>query len=434
MPDKDVSLATRFEITKKYAAAYEAASKKGKSLILDQLVELTGWNRDHARQQLRRRLRQPPGRATGTVAVIDRRKNPGSKYSYDCLKVLQHVWAVAGGICGKYLAASMADWLDAMEASADLVFGRDRYSPQVRAELLTISAATIDRHLKTLRDQDPIRGKSTTKPGALLRNSISVRKAGDEVEAEPGFFEVDTVAHCGPSLKGEFLRTVNFTDMHTGWVFTTAIKNNSRTFMVPAFDQFIKTVPFMVTGIDSDNGSEFINHEVLGWSAQKKIFYTRSRPHQKNDQATIESKNNHLVRRYGFYYRYETPHHRELLNQLSSLVCDRLNYFTPTKKPTGYTTDTVGRRARVYDKPRSPYHRLLAAGVLSPAQEAELAAYKASLNVVEIARRISSIQQRLIDLAAAPTRRLERELEYAAAAAMPEAEWIKIDQRRARSA
>ena len=94
MPDKDVSLATRVEITKKYAAAYEAASKKDKTRILDQLVEVTGWNRDHARQQLRRRMRQPKGRAQATVAVIDRRKNPGSRYSYNALKILQHVWAV----------------------------------------------------------------------------------------------------------------------------------------------------------------------------------------------------------------------------------------------------------------------------------------------------------------------------------------------------
>lgn len=104
------------------------ASKKNKSQVLDQLVEVTGWNRDHARQQLRRRMRQPNGRAQATVAVLDRRRTRGRKYSYDAIKVLQHVWAVAGGICGKYLAASMVDWLDAMEAVEDLVPGADRYS------------------------------------------------------------------------------------------------------------------------------------------------------------------------------------------------------------------------------------------------------------------------------------------------------------------
>lgn len=419
-------MATRVEITKKYTAAYERAGKKDKSRILDQLVEVTGWNRDHARQQLRRRMAQPQGRATATVAVIDRRKARGRKYSYDAIKILQQVWAVAGGICGKYLAASMAEWIKAMEVAGALVPGQERYSKQVRAELVSMSAATIDRYLAPVRARDPIRGKSATKPGALLRNSISVRKAGEEVEAEPGFFEVDTVAHCGPSLRGEFVRTVNFTDMHTGWVFTRAVRNNAMVNIVAAFDEFIEAVPFMVTGIDSDNGSEFINHQVLGWSAQRKIFYTRSRPYRKNDQATIESKNNHLVRRYGFYYRYDTAIQRQLLNRLWDLVCDRLNYFTPTTKPTGYTTDAVGRRRRVYDKPRTPYQRLLDARVLSPAQQAELSTYKDSLNVVQIAHSIDEIQQRLTALAAAPTRRLEREVQNKAARALPEAQWIKL--------
>ena len=132
-------MAARFEITKKYAAAYAAAPKKGKSQILDQVVEVTGWNRDHARQQLRARLRQPLGRAQATIAVIDRRHSKPRKYSYDALRVLQRVWSTSGGICGKYLAASMPGWLDAMEAEGDLVAGQDRYSPGVRAELESMS-------------------------------------------------------------------------------------------------------------------------------------------------------------------------------------------------------------------------------------------------------------------------------------------------------
>ena len=118
-------------------------------------------------------------------------------------------------------------------------------------------------------------------------------------------------------------------------------------------------IPFLVTGIDCDNGGEFIYHDLVGWAGQRDVFFTRSRPYKKNDQATIESKNNHLVRRYGFYHRYDTKLELELLNQLWTLVCDRLNFFTPTKKPLGWSTDTVGRRKRVYDKPRSPYQRLL---------------------------------------------------------------------------
>lgn len=299
-------MAARYEITKKYAAAYAAAPKKGKTLILDQVVEVTGWNRDHARQQLVARLKQAPGRAVATVAVIDRRKTKPRKYSYDALLVLQQVWAATGGNCGQYLAPAMDGWLDAMEAEAELVPGQDRYSLEVRAELVAMSAATIDRYLAPARAKDPIRGKAATKPGTMLRNSISIRKAGDEVEAEPGFFEVDTVAHCGPTLKGEFARSVNFTDMHTGWVFTHAIRNNAHLHIRAAFNLFIEAVPFAVTGIDCDNGSEFINHDLVGWAGQRDVFFTRARPYKKNDQATIESKNGHLVRRYGFYHRYDT--------------------------------------------------------------------------------------------------------------------------------
>lgn len=138
---------------------------------------------------------------------------------------------------------------------------------------------------------------------------------------------------------------------------------------------------------------------MINWAADRKIFFTRSRPYKKNDQATIESKNNHLVRRYGFYWRYDTPEALNLLNQLWPLVNDRLNYFTPTKKPTGYTTDKAGRRTRLYDTPRTPLDRLLDAGVLSPAQEAGLRDRRDALNPANLARRIQSLQDRLTGLA-----------------------------------
>ena len=328
MDREGLSLQARFEVSKKYAAANTAASKKDKGLILDQVVAVTGWNRDHARQQLRARLRQPKGRAIATIAVLDRRRAKPCRYSCDARKVLQTVWAASGGLCGQYLAASMADWLQQMAAEGSLIEGHGRYTTQVRAELIAMSAATIDRYLAPVKAKDPIRGKTTTKPGSLLRNSITIRKAGDEVEAEPGFFEVDTVAHCGPTLKGEFCRSVNFTDVYTGWVFTRSIRNNAHIHILSAFNAFITHIPYMVTGIDCDNGSEFINHDLIDWATHQKVFFTRSRPYKSNDQATIESKNNHLVRRYGFYHRYDIPVELDLLNQLWTLVYDRLNFLT----------------------------------------------------------------------------------------------------------
>jgi hypothetical protein len=309
------------------------------------------------------------------------------------------VWAASGGQCGKYLAASMALQLDGLARHGELELGRDRYSPAVRAELLAMSAASIDRYLKTAKAKDQISGVSTTKPSPLLRNAITVRRAGEEVEAEPGFFEGDTVAHCGPTLKGEFARTLNLTDVHTGWVFTRTVRNNAHTHILAGLKASVTEIPYTVTGLDFDNGTEFLNKTVIGWASEMEIFFTRSRPYKKNDQATIETKNNHLVRKYAFYYRYDTAEERAVLNRLWKLVNDRLNYLTPTIKPIGYTSSTDGRRRRLYDAPQTPLQRLLAAGVLSPAQQAELITHRDSLNPAEIGRQIASLQNRLLLLA-----------------------------------
>ncbi|QCP05611.1 DDE-type integrase/transposase/recombinase [Brevibacterium sp. CS2] len=428
MTDWDVSMTTRIEVTKKYATAYVRASKKQKGAILDTVVGITGWDRDHARQQLRRRAAQPPGRPIATVAVLDRRKSKPRRYSYDAVVVLQRIWAASGGLCGKYLAASMGEWIEAMERHGALLDGEDRYCPSVRAELLAMSAATIDRYLAPTRAKDPLHGKSATKPGSLLRTSITIRKAGDEVEAEPGFFEVDTVAHCGPTLTGEFARSVNLTDVRIGWVFTRAIRNNARVHILATLQAGLEAIPYLVSGLDFDNGSEFINHDVVNWAADQDIFFTRSRPYKKNDQATIESKNGHLVRRYGFHYRYDTGEELALLNRLWPLINDRLNFLTPTKKPTGWSTDAVGRRKRLYDTPQTPYRRLLASGILSNAQQTELKAHHDRLDPMAIATEIDRIQQQLIRLAAERTRQLEREAQ--ASTAPPNPAGIKLHHHR----
>ena len=395
---------SRAEVTSRYAKAYVKASKTDKGKVLDEVVSVTGWSRDNARRRLVAAAKRPPG-AGRRVAALPR-KQRAAMFSYDAVKVLQKVWAASGGQCGKYLAASMVIQLDGLERHGELVDGVDRYSPVVREELLSMSPASIDRYLKPAKATDQVRGVSTTKPSPLLRSSIKIRKAGDEVEAEPGFFEGDTVAHCGPTLKGEFARTLNLTDVHTGWVFTRCVRNNAHVHILGALKAGVEEVPFEVTGLDFDNGSEFLNKAVIKWAGELEIFFTRSRPYKKNDQATIESKNNHLVRKYGFYYRYDTTEERVVLNRLWPLVNDRLNYLTPTKKPVGFGTDRNGRRTRLYDKPKTPLDRLLAAKVLAPAQEAELVAYRDSLNPAAIGRKIADLQAVLLKLAKDKTEQL----------------------------
>ena len=226
------------------------------------------------------------------------------------------------------------------------------------------------------------------------------------MEAEPGFFEGDTVAHCGPTLKGEFARTLNLTCVHTGWVFTRTMRNNAHVHVLTALQASVQDIPFTITGLDFDNGTEFLNKAVIAWAGQRDIYFTRSRPYKKNDQATIESKNNHLVRKYSFYYRYDTSEERHALNRLWKLVNDRFNYLTPTKKPVGWGQDKAGRRKRLYDKPQTPLDRLLAAGALAPAQERELIAYRDQLNPAAIGREIADIQAVLLTLAKDKTEQL----------------------------
>lgn len=396
-------MSSRAEITAKFARAYVKASKADRGQILDQMVEVTGWSRDNARRRLTAAAR-PPGAGRQVAKRPRRQRNP--KYSYDALKVLQKVWAASGGQCGRYLAASMAIQLAALERHGELVSGQDRYSPQVRAELLAMSSATIDRYLRPAKARDQIKGKSTTKASPLLRSAVKIRKATDEVETSPGFFEGDTVAHCGPTLKGEFARTLNLTDVHIGWVFTRTVRNNAHTHILGALKTAVHEMPYQVTGLDFDNGTEFLNKAVIKWAGELEIFFTRSRPYKKNDQATIESKNNHLVRKYGFYYRYDTDEERAVLNRLWKLVNDRLNYLTPTIKPIGYGSSRDGRRRRLYDEPMTPLDRLLAAGVLSPEQESELLAYRDSLNPTAIGRQIADLQAALLRLAKDKTEQL----------------------------
>lgn len=394
-------MGSRAEIAGQFAREYVVASKVEKGRILDEVVAVTGWSRDNARRRLvaaEKLSLTESGKlyANGSRSrkpVVRSRKPKGLKYSYDSLKVLQVVWAVSGGMCGKYLAPSMGLLLDSLERHGETEKW-DRYDSSVRGELLAMSPATIDRYLAPVK-AGALRGKTATKPSPLLRSSITVRKAGDEVEDEPGFFEGDTVAHCGPTLKGEFVRSLNLTDVKTGWTFTRSIQNNAAKHMLAALREALVAIPFAVTGLDFDNGSEFMNHTIVNWALSERLYFTRSRPYRKNDQATVESKNGHHVRHYAFYYRYDTVVERKLLNELWKIANDRLNYLTPTIKPIGWSETAAGKRKRIYDKPKTPLDRLLESGVLSPAQETELIAYRDSLNPADMARRIAALQERL---------------------------------------
>ena len=233
----DLSRTALIEVTRKYARAYVGAAKNAKGQMLDEFCKVSGLSRERARHLL-----VATGTRPANVVRLDRRRSKPRKYSTDALETLKRVWVLSGCECGPYLACDMALQLSNLEANGELVPGKRRYSHGVRAELEAMSGATIDRYLSGFKASNSLRGFTTTRPGPLLRNSIQIRRASDEAAAEPGFLEVDTVAHCGPTLKGEFCRSVSFTDFVTGWTQVIAIRNNARVWMLEALDKGHRSV------------------------------------------------------------------------------------------------------------------------------------------------------------------------------------------------
>lgn len=393
-----IPMSARRHVTNKLRTAYQRASKIDKGLILDRVMTTTGMARSTARRMLTGPVLPDP------ADQVDKRRLRAKTYSDESRLLLEHVWALMGLPCGKYLVVMLPLWLPLMEAGGDL--DQPYATPDTVAELQAMSAATIDRYLAPARRSMQLRGISTTTPSPLLRNSIGLSKAGDALPTDPGVIEADTVAHCGPTLAGEFARTLTMTDLFTGWTENASIRNNASKWILQAVEDLQGMFPFPLTVFDSDNGSEFINHEVADWLQERDIEQTRSRPYQKNDQATVESKNNHVVRKHAFYWRYDTVEERTLLNELWRLVSLKLNFFTPTKKPIAHATTSHGRRTRVYDTPRTPWLRVLETGKLTEAQADTVAARIQGVNPADLTRQINDIQLRLIDLSQAKTEAL----------------------------
>lgn len=392
-----LSMSTKREITKKYAREYAASSKKTRGRLLDELVAATGWSRANARRQV-----SAAGKRHGPRRAVKRAPRPRT-YGYDTLKLLIRVWMLAGRPSGKYLAATMGIWLPKLITHGEFGADTHRLTDHTGAQLLAVSGATIDRLLRPTREGLRLTGISGTKPGPLLRTSITVRKAGDEHEQTPGFCEIDLVLHCGPTLKGEFCRTLTLTDVHTGWTENIALRNGAHRWVLEAMPVIEARLPFQLTGIDSDNGGEFINQALIAWAAERDLFFTRARPYHSNDNAHVEQKNGDVVRRHAFHYRYDTAVELRLLNELYALVRVRLNLFTGTTKAIGYRTNRNGKSVRVYDKPRTPHQRLIDSGALTAAKTAELNELFDSTNPADLTRQITAIQTRLIHHAAAKT-------------------------------
>jgi hypothetical protein len=304
---------------------------------------------------------------------------------------LRAIWEAAGYPWSVRLKALLPLWLPWAQR-------RLRLSPALSQQLLALSPRQMDRRLQPYKRQLLRRLYGRTKPGTLLKHHIPLRTDRWDVTV-PGWSETDLVSHTGNCGDGECLHSLNLTDILTTWVETRAVMGKSQVRVCAALDEIRQALPFRLRGIDSDNGSEFINAHLLRYCQKQEIQFTRGRPYKKDDNAHIEQKNWTHVRKLLGYVRYDSPQALALINELYRQELRLLqNLFLPSVKLV--QKNRVGSRVRrVYDRPQTPLQRVLACPQADPAKVAQLIALRDRLDPFQLAQAVQQKLERLYDLA-----------------------------------
>lgn len=393
-----LTMRERKAVIRQTAARYRRSSKKQKGKILDEFVEITGYNRKYAGWILRnwgkKRYFHLDGQLIEVVIGTPRKKKRKARqrtYGPEVIKALKKIWYVFDCPCGKRLVPILRSMLPVLEK-----FGEIPRDAALGEKLCSISAATVDRLLQAEKRRLHFRGRSYTRPGSLLKHQIPIRTFGDWDEQKPGFAELDLVGHEGGIACGDFAFTLNLTDVHTGWTEPRGILNKAQKWTVEAIQKSKTLLPFELLGIDTDNGSEFINAHLIRYCDENHIHFTRSRPYRKNDNCFVEQKNNAVVRRYVGYMRYEGEEQVALLNELYDQLRLFINFFQPSMK----LIEKVRQGSKVkkrYDEPKSPYQRVLASDHADEILKEKLRQQFEELNPVELHRKINTLQEKLWD-------------------------------------
>lgn len=313
-----MSFRAKRELLVQVAPRYQQAGHTQKSLILNEFVAATGYARKYAIRLLTRPPLPPP-------TAIRRPRAP--QYGDAVQGALQVAWAATNFIGAKRLVPFLPTLVPVLERHGHLTL-----TDAVRTQLLTLSAATADRLLQPARAAGQPRGVSTTTAGMLLKRQIPIRTFADWNDTAPGFLEADLVAHCGPRADGAFLSTLVLTDVSTGWVECQALFPRSQDQVLQAFRRARRLLPFPLLGLDTDNGGEFLNHELLAYCAEEHITFTRGRAYRKNDQCYVEQKNGAVVRQFVGYDRFEGERAYRQLVELYRALRLYVNFFQPSMK------------------------------------------------------------------------------------------------------
>ena len=367
---------------------YREASRREKGAILGEFERVTGYHRK-AIIRLLARAHGPPGARRGRPR----------KYGREVFGVLKLAWQVADRVCGKRLKPFLPELVEALVRHQEL-----KVSAGVSKQLGEMSAATIDRLLRSYKRKGMRRSLSTTRSGSLLKRSIPIRTFADWDEDSPGYLEVDLVAHCGESTEGFYLTTLCVVDIATGWVECQEVWGKGQQRVGGAVHRVSQRLPFPLLGLDSDNGGEFINHHLYDYCQRHGITFTRSRPYKKNDSAHVEQKNWTVVRRLIGYDRYSSKAAFEQLGRVYQHLRLYTNFFQPTMK-LKHKTRQGAKVHKVYDEARTPYRRLLESAVVTPERRQTLDRLYRSLNPVRLLEQIDRELETLWTLAQHPERK-----------------------------
>ncbi len=364
---------TLYEYAATVRRRYGRAGKKEKGRILDEFCQTAGLHRKAAIRLLRGGRR---------LAAAPKKKGRPSRYGPVVTEVLVKVWEAGDRMCGKLLAAVLPALVGGIERHGEL-----RLDATTREALVSMSAATIDRQLRSWRQG---LGRQPRRPAGAasgLKAAIPIRTWSEWKDVQPGSVQADLVLHCGESLEGFFLTTLTVVDVATGWTEVQPVWGIGMERVGGGVEEAARRLPIPLRELHTDNGGEFINHGLSDWCRKRGVRLTRGRGYKKNDQAYVEQRNWLAVRRSIGYDRYSSKAALAAIGQLYSLTRLQLNFLRPVRKLVG--KERHGARLRkVYDAPRTPYRRLLESGVLEDSVAKRLEEQFLDINPAGLQRRI----------------------------------------------
>jgi len=375
-----VDLATKQSFVRSLSHEYNRASWQIRKQMIDQLVLVTGYRRDYASYI----LLHPP------VSPKKKLKRIRSSKYEAIASPLRKIYGISNFASGKRLVGMIPSYAETLTRDREMFL-----ADKQKELLLAVSATTIERLITSERKKVFGRGKTTTKPGTLLKHQIPIHVFTRWTDRKPGFGEIDLVAHCGVTVRGHFAYTLDFIDLDTNWNECVAFLGKGENNAMGAVQTIRERLPFKLLGIDSDNGEEFINWELYRWCRKEEITFTRCREYRKNDQAHVEEKNWSVVRRYTGYKRFETQEQVELLNKLYLSLRLYFNFFQATLK-LERKVRIGGKVKRIYPKAKTPYQRVLEHKDIPEENKQALKEQYQTLNPAKLLRGIQEITDQLL--------------------------------------